>query len=286
MRHIHRYHLLIIFVNVTLLAGCRTFDVGGLGPGQESNVQYGQAVRGNEPPCLNIDYVPLQCVIRSAADYDSLKVAHAPQGPYEEFAADGIRTMFKLSYLPLGSGREGHIGPSDLAIYLTGQPIYVSYGGRTIKVDSDPFYVSNDSILIFDGPGSTAGERIPYRLVFGIDSLTGEVTFVSPPPAGDRISISASRTLFTSYEGRDCSMNYFDFSLLSLVGIQVVGNGCLKGFDEEVTRNDLERKVTIRYVLRSEQHPGGCPDIVEAFSKWLVLPKIPDGYSVVFEEEP
>jgi hypothetical protein len=249
-------------------------------------VGYWELPPGQIPPCLEIGGDQATVVIGSVTDYDSVKIRYAPQGPYEDFLADGSQTIFKLSYQPLDADEDGRIGQEDLGIYLTGQPIFVQYFSKTIKVNSDPFYIIGDSILIFNDITGNVDGKIPYRLVLSVDSISGEVSFVSPPPTGDKLSICASQKLYPTYQGRDCSMNNFDFSRYSIIGLRITGNGCLEGFDKLVLKDASSRQIIYSYRRRIRQQAGGCNENLSVFKSWIEIPRIPDGYSVIFQETP
>jgi hypothetical protein len=234
------------------------------------------------PPCLRAESIPFQFVLRASADYDSLKIAYAPQGTYESFIANGSQTKFKLSYLPLDSDHDGKLGPGDLVIYLTGQPLFVEYLGRTIRVQSNPFYTQGDSIWTFNDSTHIFDGMIPCDLVFSVDSISGEITFVSPPPTGNQLSICAVRRFYSSYQGRNCNIDYFDFSEFSIIGIQVVGNGCLQGLSKQLTKDETNKVITCQY--RVQLASGPCNDDIVVKRSWFQVPKIPDDYQVVFTE--
>ncbi len=281
----NRFSFLVLVVLLLQLADCNILDPNRGNSSGSNSVVYQELSSGIVPPCLNNGGIPFQCVIKSPSDYDSLKIVYAPQGPYEDFTPDGYRTSFNLSYQPLGSGAGGKIEPGDLIIYLTGRPIYVQYAGRTIDVYSNPFYIYGDSILIFNDTTHGADGKIPCSLLFSVDSVSGEVTFVTPPNGG-QLSMCAMRTLYPNYQGRSCNMDYFDFSKYSIIGMGVVGDGCLKGFDKQIFRNDSTKQIIYQYRLLEQQASGGCESDEGAFASWIQIARIPDGYTVVFQEKP
>lgn len=279
-----RYFFLVLAVSLVESSGCNILNPSKGDSSSPNSITYQELSSGVIPPCLNIGGIPFQCVIRTPSDYDSLKAAYAPQGPYEDFTPDGYQKSFKLSYQPLGSGKNGSIEPSDLIIYLTGPPIYVKYLGRTIHVYSNPFYIYGDSIQVFNDTTYVADGKIPCSLLFSVDPVTGKVTFVNAPNGG-QLSMCAERTLYPSYQGRDCNMNYYDFSKYSIIGMGVVGDGCLQGFSKQVFMVDSTKQIIYQYKLIEQPTTGGCEDVQKAFASWIQTPRIPDGYTVVFEEK-
>jgi hypothetical protein len=236
------------------------------------------------PPCLNYVGIDAEFVIRNNIDYDIIKIRHAPQGEYEDFIADGLQKNFRLSYQPLDANLNGKIDPEDIIIYVAGEPIYVNYNGETIKVNSYPFHIVNDQIMIFNDSTGVLENTIPYQLIFNIDSVSGEISFISPPLQGNRISICASRKLYSSYNGRECNMDYFNFSKYSVFGKQVNGNGCLKEFDIQLFRDDINKRIIYQYKLIEEIPNDGCPPTFVVVDHWIYTENIPDGYIVIFVE--
>jgi hypothetical protein len=273
----------VIFLMVVFLTGCDRSDLTPVPSSSELKLEYTQMLE--YPPCFNTFRPSYQCVIRSEMEYDTLKIKYAPQGQYEYFTANGVQKNFRLSYQPLDVNYDGKIDASELAIYLTGETLYVQYQGNKVKVHSNPFRIYNDSILIFNDTTYGESGKIPRGLVFDVDSITGEIKFLSPPRAGDQISICGDKELYSNYNGRDCDMSYYDFSKYSIIGIGVSGNGCLTGLSDQPYINVETKQIIIKYKRIVNSTSGGCKDIAVYLSSWIQIPKVPDDYSVVFQEK-
>jgi hypothetical protein len=279
--NMNKIKLLLLVVLIYSINGC---DILNNDDNSFIELEFNKLYIESVPPCLNYAGIDAEFVIRKNKDYDNLKIIHAPQGEYEDFIADGVRKNFKLSYQPLDADLNGKIGPEDLIIYMSGEPIYVNYNGNTIKVNSYPFYIKNNQILIFNDSSHIVEKTIPYQLVFKVDTVSGEIFFISPPHQGNKVSFCASRKLYSSYQGRDCNMNYFNFTKYSIIGKQVTGNGCLKDFNFQLLRDDINKEIIFQYKLIEEKTNGGCPEVLVTVTHWIYTEKFPDGYNVVFKQ--
>jgi len=79
-------------------------------------------------------------------------------------------------------------------------------------------------------------------------------------------------------------MDNFNFSSHSIIGFQVLGDGCLKGLEKQFFIKDVTKQIIFHYKLLKERPSGGCPEILVTITTWVQIPKIPDGYHVVFQE--
>ncbi|MDP2208626.1 MAG: hypothetical protein Q8K98_07610 [Bacteroidota bacterium] len=243
-------------------------------------IQFSELSSDSIPPCLNC--YSFEFCLRNINDYNSLRIKYAPQGKYERFTANGEQNKFQLSYQALDADDDGKIGVGDLIIYVSGKPLYVTYNGRNYKLNSTPFYIINNEILIFDSTGRLES-RIPYQTVFEIDSINGAVTFIIPPPSGNVVSLCASRAIYDEYNGRTCSMEYFDFNKYSIIGKEINGNGCLKGFNKWLYKDSRNKTFIYKY-KRIEDKNTRCPAIHVSFRSWIYFDKIPDDFKIIFEE--
>jgi hypothetical protein len=88
-----------------------------------SYIDYVELLNDSIPPCLRGIW---EIVIKNHDDYNTLRKTHAPQGEYEYFQGDGIKTKFKLSYQPLDCDSDGIIGANDLVIYVKNGRIIIN----------------------------------------------------------------------------------------------------------------------------------------------------------------
>jgi hypothetical protein len=273
----------LIFIAIILtIYGCEYFNSPNDNFFFSDILSYRELSEDELPPCLNPAAYIDTCVIKSHSDYDSIKIYYAPQGGYESFIADGIIKGFKLSYQPLDCNYDGKIGNDELIIYMSGEPIYIRYNDTTVRVNSYPFFVRNDSTEVFGYPGIN---RIPCDLVFNVEPFTGEVIFVSPPPNGNKISISAAKRLYDEFEGRKCNMEYFDFSKYSIIEKEVYSfypRPKVIGIDKTILKIESKKIIIYHFkpILGNEMSPE-----VFRFRSWVAVEKIPDGYKVVFKEK-
>ena len=234
------------------------------------------------PPCLS--FGAIQAVITSDDDYDSLRTRYAPQGEYVDFEADGVQTTFELPYQPLDADFDGRIGPREIIIYVKNKPLHVNINAELFLVYSNPIQVGADSLPLFSiTPPYTFERKVHYTQVFTVDSLTGAITFGTPPQQGSRVSISGCRTLYDTYDGRECSMQYWDFASRIVIGKTVYGNGCLLGFEKELFL-DRDKRQLIYMWQRIELLSTTCPEIAIEYTSWIAVDRPPDGYEVVFVE--
>ncbi len=224
-------------------------------------VPFEELSRDFYPPCLNLPQYPGKgYVIASLDDYEILRVKYAPQGPYIKFETDGNKTEFKLPHIPSDSNNDGELGPEDVIVYVRKPDHRLRWYSPSHKYPA---------------------EKIREENIFTVNSDT--IIFSSPPPPG-YVSISASKLVRDEINGMKCSMSNFDFSQKSLIGKYYSGNGCFKGFERKVYRDDTKKKIIYRYKEIWEYPNYGCPEILITLIDWISIPRIPEGYEVSFEK--
>jgi len=77
------------------------------------------------------------------------------------------------------------------------------------------------------------------------------------------------------------SLPNIDFTQRTVLGKYRDGGGCKIEFIRKVCKN--ESKKIIKYVTKVKEE-GGC-DMLGYSMNWIVVPKIPKGYNIVFEDQ-
>ncbi|MAO63566.1 MAG: hypothetical protein CL666_01055 [Balneola sp.] len=236
------------------------------------------------PPCLSHGGIGFQMAISSNSDYEKLRRDYAPQGEYEYFVAGDNPEPYQLSYQPLDTNGDHEIGPEDIVIYARARPFRITYQGELYRVNSIPFYIYDDSLSIYyeDDPYTTAG-KIHYENVLSIHPSTGAVEFKKPLSVNTRVSMSANK-LYSSYDGRTCSMENFDFSRGTIIGKKVTGNGCLNGFDKQISIESQNKQIIYSWWKDEDHTSNGCPSIALSYESWVQIIPPPPGFDIVFEE--
>ena len=79
-----------------------------------------------------------------------------------------------------------------------------------------------------------------------------------------------------------CSNPSIDFSRYTLLGINANSGGCrTPEWDIFVSRDDFKKEITCRVVTVQQGH---CSMLIMS-NKWILIPRIPDSYKVVFQKE-
>ncbi len=241
-------------------------------------------------PCL--ETWQMQLVVRDSTDYENVRRKYAPQGDFVSFVADGNQSTFTPPYKPVGTGSGNTITPDDMSIYIgeyDANTIYQTIiDGERVGVPSYPFTIESNQVPIVDTlPPFSIINRIFYYKIFKIDSLTGAVTFTTPPPLNSRVSFYAPKVIFKERFGGNCNIENFDFENFMMIGKSIHGNGCLKGMAVNLYV-DHERKQLIHlthYMVDFNGQRNGCTEQILTFTKWIKCNQIPADYSVVFKED-
>lgn len=257
------------------------------GPGTQDRewepVAFEEISSSERPPCIYYWGGDRQIVVTSVGNYENIRRQYAPQGNYVDFYPNGAQQNFRLPYQPLGSGPGGSILPHDLIIYVKDKPLYANINGELIVVSSNPIRMEGDSIMIFlTTPPYTVGRMVHYQDVFTVDQVTGEVTFNIAPQAGSKIWMCATNRLYETWHDRECSMDYFNFDSLIMLGKVVTGDGCLRGFEKELYLDHAEQRLIYQWRRIEDNPSGGCPSIAIELDSWITVEKPPAGYNIVF----
>lgn len=235
------------------------------------------------PPCLSYSGIGFNMVIADHKDYEHLRRKYAPQGEYESFLASEVDNSFQLSYLPLDTDGDDIIGATDIIINLSGRSFTFSLDNEEITI-GNPFYIVNDSIYIFKNePPYTVDRKIHHSVVFDVNPVNGKVTFNVPLNAGIRVSLSARR-LFSTYKNRSCTMEEFNFSRATIIGKGIQGDGCLNGFDKEISIDNTNKQIVYTWWKDEDDRSQGCNLIAKGYESWIRIIPPPLGYEIVFEE--
>jgi hypothetical protein len=236
------------------------------------------------PPCLYFPGRSIQAVVANNEDYEIIRREHPPQGEYVDFEADGVQRTFEFPYQPLDVCHDGKIDPYDIVIYVMYKLLYANLDGKLFLVYSNPIRVRCDSLPVFSiSPPYPFERNVHYTQVFTVDSLSGAVTFGTPPQQGSKVSICAMK-LYDVYDGRECSMEYWDFASRIIIGKSITGNGCLLGFRKELYL-DRDKRQLIYVSRRIELRMPACPEIFKQYTSWIAVDRPPEGYEVVFVEQ-
>jgi hypothetical protein len=253
-----------------------------MAPDEWEPVQYEVLDADAAPPCLAFGGGD-EVAIADPGDYEAARRRYAPQGEYVSYTADGSQSSFALPYQPLDVNGDGVIGPSEIIIYVTVRPLYATVNGETIRISSNPIWIENGEILIFmDVPPGTVERTVPYREIFEVDPVSGEVTFRQPPQEGSRVSICGSKKLYAEYGGRTCSIPDEFFVDRMLIGKSITGNGCLHGFDTRIYLDHENRKLVYVGDVDYEDYSGFCTEEARTITRWVSAEQPPFGYEVVF----
>jgi hypothetical protein len=72
---------------------------------------------------------------------------------------------------------------------------------------------------------------------------------------------------------------YIDFSENTLLGKRAYGSGCSITFERHVYEDIENKKITYSVTVIEE----GCCEMIHMSLNWIIIPKIPSDYTVVFE---
>jgi hypothetical protein len=237
------------------------------------------------PPCLYFPGRSIQAVITNNDDYEIIRRKHAPPGEYVDFEADGVQRTFEFPYQPQDVCYDGKIDPYDIIIYVMNKLLYANIDGELFLVHSNPIRVRCDTLPVFlISPPYTFERKVHYTQVFTVDSLSGAITFGTPPQQGSKVSICAMSKLYDTYDGRECSMQYLDFASRIIIGKSITGNGCLLGFRKELFL-DRDKRQLIYLWRRIELLSTACPEVFNQYTSWIAVDRPPEGYEVVFVEQ-
>jgi hypothetical protein len=82
------------------------------------------------------------------------------------------------------------------------------------------------------------------------------------------------------YKGQDIPRDSVDFSAYTVLGKYTSGD-CRVSFERRVTRDNIQKKVYYRLKVHE---CGNCERYSESMN-WVLVPKIPDDYEVLFHVE-
>jgi len=116
-------------------------------------------------------------------------------------------------------------------------------------------------------------EIIPFTTIPCLD-VTG--------PGETPRNINTQAEYDSLFGAEPCPDSLIDFSKYTLLYQYYSGTGCDDPFIEaSITKDDMQRKVTFQ--IRIIEH-GTCLPRWAAF-QWALIPKVPAGYTVVFQKE-
>jgi len=106
------------------------------------------------------------------------------------------------------------------------------------------------------------------------------------PGLGDSAYAELVRNVFYSvlpFMGTDtCRQPVIDFNEYTLLGQDAHAGGCMvPDYQIAVIRNDIEEELTFKITIVKH---GYCSQAIMS-NKWILVPQIPESYSVVFQKE-